>query len=176
VTALRSLVRIGGRLDTHLWCHISRKRRRQRRLLARPQAQSRPASSPYLHGGHIAGAASGTFFRRNEGAFLSSHYLAAEIAPPAVEHGTRLCLIRLICLWAARYGVQLSHLRFISVGWCLSPLTGVEVSQFSPPLWPWLAERAAGPPTKRLPQGPLIPGASQQFLHPYFETSWCSLT
>ena len=81
-------------------------------LLARPQPQRRAASSPYLHGGQIAGAASGTFFRRNEGTFLSSHYLAAEIASPTVKHwGARLFLIRLMCLNAARHGVQLRHRR-----------------------------------------------------------------
>jgi hypothetical protein len=63
-----------------------------------------------------------------------------------------------------------------SARWCLSPLTGVEVSRFSPLLWPWLAERAAGPPTKWLPGGPLTPGASRRFHRPNFETSCCSLT
>jgi glycosyltransferase involved in cell wall biosynthesis len=67
----------------------------QGRLLARPQSQRRAASSPYLHRGHIAGAATETFFRRGEEAFLSSHYYLAG----------RLFRIRLMCLNAARYGI-----------------------------------------------------------------------
>jgi len=32
----------------------------------------------------MAGAATGAFFRRSEGSFLSGHYVIAEVASPAV--------------------------------------------------------------------------------------------
>jgi hypothetical protein len=35
----------------------------------------------------------------------------------------------------------------------------LKVSQFSPPLWPWCAEPAAGLAAQWLPQDPLVPGA-----------------
>ena len=96
----------------------------------------------------MAGAATGTFFRRGEGMFLRSHYLAAEIASPTVERCSALLfLIRLMCLNGAGFRLgQWCRLGFIlplSVH-ALSPLFDCAMSQFSPPNWPWFAERAAG--------------------------------
>ena len=75
------------------------------RLLARPQSQKR-ARSPCLYGGDITGTATGEYFRREEGAFLGGHYLAAEVASPTVERcGPRM--LRLI--GAVRHGFVLAN-------------------------------------------------------------------
>jgi hypothetical protein len=45
----------------------------------------------------MAGAATGAFFRRSEGSFLSGHYLTAEVASPAIERcGPRMFRLRLM--------------------------------------------------------------------------------
>jgi len=91
----------------------------------------------------MAGAATGTFFRRGEGMFLRSHYLAAEIASPTVERCSALLfLMRLMRLNAARHRFHIGRW----FHWCrlpfilllgvhaLLPLSDGEVSQFAPPL------------------------------------------
>src|SRR5215831_11730986 len=62
-----------------------------------------------------------------------------------------------------------------AVSSALSPRSDPEVSQFSPPLWPWFADPAARPAAQWLPQDPSVPGACRRFLGRHFETSCCLL-
>src|SRR5262249_167442 len=136
---------------------------------------------PCHYGRDVDGAAAGAYFRREEGAFLSGHYLVAEVASPAGERcGWRI--LRLI--GAVRHGVRFSHRRGL---WFIltalvgarsrasSPRPGAEVSEFSPPLWPWRSEPTADPAGQAPSPDPEPPEANRRFLGRYFETSCCSL-